>query len=95
MLDVLLINPSISYANHSEDMLDDNYHHHPPLGYLYLAAVLRQRGFKVDVIDTSANLTLSQTLTQIKRKKPKIIGLSAMLANMRGAYQLAVEIKKK
>ncbi|MCX6727113.1 MAG: cobalamin B12-binding domain-containing protein, partial [Candidatus Shapirobacteria bacterium] len=95
MLDVLLINPSISYANLSEDMPDDNYHHYPPLGYLYLAATLRQKGFKVDVVDTSTNLTLNQTLTLIKRKKPKIIGLSAMLANMRGAYQLAIEIKKK
>lgn len=76
-------------------MPDDNYHHYPPLGYLYLAAALRQEGFNVDVVDTSANLTLKETLALIKRRKPKIIGLSAMLANMRGAYQLASEIKKK
>lgn len=95
MLDVLLINPFISYNTFSEDMPDDNYHHYPPLGYLYLAAALRKYGFKVDVIDTSNNLTLKQTISIIKTKKPKIIGLSAMMANMRGAYQLATEIKKK
>jgi radical SAM superfamily enzyme YgiQ (UPF0313 family) len=95
VLDILLINPSISYSSVSLDIPDDNYHHYPPLGYLYLASTLRQSGFTVDVVDTSANLTLKQTLTLIKKRNPKIIGLSAMLANMRGAYQLASEIKKK
>lgn len=95
MLDVLLINPSITYAKLKEVIPDDNYRHYPPLGYLYLAAILRQKGFQVDVVDTAANLTLPQTLALIKRKKPKVIGLSSMLANMRGAYQLASEIKKK
>jgi radical SAM superfamily enzyme YgiQ (UPF0313 family) len=95
MLDVLLINPLISYTDKSGDSPDDNYHHYPPLGYLYLAAALREKGFNVDVIHTSTILSLKQTLALIKRKKPRIIGLSAMLANMRGAYQLASEIKKK
>jgi hypothetical protein len=56
MLDVLLVNPSISYSKITGDIPDDNYHHYPPLGYLYLAAILRQKGFTVDVVDTSANL---------------------------------------
>ena len=94
MLDVLLINPSISYTD-KEDSLDDNFHHYPPLGILYLAAAIRQKGFNVDVVDTSVQLSLKQTLAIIKRKKPKIIGMSSMLANTRGAYQLATEIKKK
>ncbi len=94
MLDVLLINPVLSYSTSLYD-LDDVFAHHPPLGYLYLAAALQEKGFKVDVIDTSTNYSLKALVTVIKRKKPKIVGLSAVTASMRGAYQLASEIKKK
>lgn len=95
MLDVLLVYPPVSYSAKALDLQDDLSANHPPLGYLYLAAVLREKGYRVDVIDTSGTQTLSQIIGLIKRRQPKIVGISAVTANIRGAYQLATRIKEK
>jgi len=94
MLDIVLVNPVLSYADGYENKHDDVEEHHPPLGFLYLAAVLREKGFKVGVIDPLQKLGLKEIVEEIRRKKPKIVGLSAVTASMRGAYQLARAIKK-
>lgn len=95
MIDVLLINPRMSYSYNSKNKKDIIFTHYPPLGYLYLAAELREKGFKTEVLDTSNDLSLKSIVNLIKRKRPKIIGLSSVTQNIRGCYQLAVEIKKK
>jgi len=95
MTDVLLIYPPVSYTADLSLIKDDLILDHPPLGFLYVASVLVKRGFKVKVIDTIGFFDLVKTLALIKKEKPKVIGLSALTSNIRGAYQLAAEIKKK
>ncbi|HEY4495629.1 MAG TPA: radical SAM protein [Candidatus Paceibacterota bacterium] len=94
MLDILLIYPSIYYdRNKLPKCLDVE---HPPLGILYLAAVFLRDGFKVDVIDVGAeNLDMPSLLAKIKEKNPKIVGISSMTANIRGAVQTAEAVKKE
>jgi len=95
MTDVLLIYPPVSYTAEFQQIKDDLNLDYPPLGFLYIAAALIEKGFKVKVIDTAQMFDLKKTISFIKKEKPKVIGLSALTSNIRGAYQLAMEIKKK
>lgn len=66
----------------------------PPLGVLYLAAVLEKEGIDVDVIDAFARgLSLKETVEAIKKNSPKIVGISATTLQSRGAVQLAERLK--
>ncbi len=95
MTDVLLIYPPVSYTAKPWQIKDDLILDYPPLGFLYIASALIEKGFKVKVIDTVKITDLKKTISFIKKEKPKVIGLSALTSNIRGAYQLALEIKKK
>lgn len=95
MTDILLIYPPVSYTADLNLIKDDLILDHPPLGFLYIAGFLEEKGFKVKVADTNTLVDLKKTINLIKKEKPKIIGLSALTSNIRGAYQLAVEVKKK
>ena len=93
MLDILLIYPPIYYdSDKNPKCLDVE---HPPLGILYLAAVFLKKGIKADVVDVGAeNLDIPALMARIGEKKPKIVGLSSMTANIRGAVQTAEAIRK-
>lgn len=95
MTDVLLIYPPVSYTAKPEEIKDDSILDYPPLGFLYIASALIEKGFKVKVIDTVKTADLKKTMAIIKKEKPKVIGISALTANIRGAYQLALAVRKK
>ena len=95
MIDVLLIYPPVSYTANFEDIKDDLVLDHPPIGYLYIAAALKEKGFSVRVLDTAEIFSLKDTLKLINKEKPKVIGISSLTSNMRGAFQLATAVKKK
>ncbi|MHC4474188.1 MAG: B12-binding domain-containing radical SAM protein [Planctomycetota bacterium] len=66
----------------------------PCLGLLMLGAVLRKAGHRVRIVDASAqSLNLDQTLTQIKRFRPDIVGLSAVTPSILKTVSLATTIK--
>jgi radical SAM superfamily enzyme YgiQ (UPF0313 family) len=93
MKDILLIYPPIFYTkNGIPKCLDVE---HPPLGILYLASILLEKKYKVGVIDVGAeNFSVSQLIEKIRSTNPKIIGISSMTANIRGAVQVAEVIRK-
>jgi len=68
----------------------------PPLGIAWLAAVLRENGFKeVSLIDSIANrYTNSEIITLLKEKDPDIIGVSFNTLIRFSAFELARLIKK-
>lgn len=67
---------------------------YPYLGITTLAGVLRENGITVALLDTSAErLTISQIISDIRDKNPRIIGLSLMSPTLRVAYQLIQAIK--
>lgn len=94
MTDILLIYPPVSYSADFQQIKDDLILDHPPLGFLYLAGFLEEKGFKVKVADTNILIDLKKTIKFIKKEKPKVISLSALTSNIRGAYQLAAAVKK-
>lgn len=68
----------------------------PPVGLLYLAAVLRENGFKdVEILDMGVEkLNLIQLEEVIKSKNPKIVGISFMTPQVKIAKRIAVIAKK-
>lgn len=96
MIDVLLIYPSVSYTAKYEQIKDDVFLDHPPLGMLYLAAMVEKKGFSVKVYDTSGDWwRFNKIMEVIEEEKPKIIAFSCSTTNIRGACQLSKNIKEK
>lgn len=68
----------------------------PPLGVLYLAAVLEERGVEVSVLDQAAKgFTIRETADWIKNENPDILGFSTFASSGRTAALISNEIKKE
>lgn len=92
-IDVLLINPAEDFKNIPQKK---GFAIYPPLGLMYLCSCLKKNEISTAIIDALAErLTLDSLLIKIKEIHPKIIGITATTPQMRGAVQLAKEIKKK
>ncbi|MDD5674271.1 MAG: radical SAM protein [Chitinivibrionales bacterium] len=68
----------------------------PPLGLLSLAAVVRQAGHGVTIIDAFANgLTAAQTAATVLKDRPAIVGLSATTPTIGTAAEIAHILKQR
>jgi radical SAM superfamily enzyme YgiQ (UPF0313 family) len=62
----------------------------PPLGILYIAAVLGDAGYKVDILDSLAlDLTPEETKDAIRRYNPDIVGITCMTPTLPSALEVA------
>lgn len=67
----------------------------PPLGLAYIAAVLENRGDKVEIIDGSVEpITIEDIAAIIKQKKPDVVGISVQTPTYHRALQCAKIIKE-
>jgi len=93
MIDVLLIHAPISFENRDTPLGDQTSN--PPIGLLYIASYLEKEGFNVKVIDpVPQGLSLKKVINEIKKYKPKIIGISAVTFGTRSAVEIAKKIKE-
>ena len=68
----------------------------PPLGILYLAAVLEEKGVEVSVLDQAAEgLTITETVRWIKAANPDILGFSTFATSGRTAALIGQEVKRE
>jgi len=68
----------------------------PPLGILYLAAVLEERGVEVSVLDQAAEgYTLGETISWVEAQDPDILGFSTFASSGRTAALISGEVKKE
>jgi len=68
----------------------------PPLGILYLATMLRERGVEVSVLDQPAKgMTIDQTLKWVKKEDPQILGFSTFASSGRTAALIAEQVKEE
>jgi anaerobic magnesium-protoporphyrin IX monomethyl ester cyclase len=68
----------------------------PPLGLLYLAAVLEGRGVEVSVLDQAAKgLSVKETLSWVKAESPDILGFSTFASSGRTATLVSKEVKRE
>ncbi|MCP3682060.1 MAG: B12-binding domain-containing radical SAM protein [bacterium] len=93
MTDVLIIYPPATFtvSTKNPDRFD-----HPPMGILYIAAVLEEAGFNVAVSDISnGTITLPHMINEIEIQQPKVILFSTLTSNIRGAVELAKQISEQ
>jgi radical SAM superfamily enzyme YgiQ (UPF0313 family) len=68
----------------------------PPLGILYLAAVLEERGVEVSVLDQAAKgFTVKDTINWVKAENPEVLGFSTFASSGRTAALISNEVKKE
>ena len=94
---IALINPGPIINPKNNEGNSQVTHLYPPLGLLYLSAVLRQENFQVDMMDQAAyGFTLAQILKWIKKKDPDVLGFSTLIsaASSVTARIISREIKK-
>jgi len=66
-----------------------------PLGLLYIAAVVEENGYDVEVLDAYINqLSISEILKEIADRKPDIIGITVLTANGAATYQICKAIRE-
>jgi radical SAM superfamily enzyme YgiQ (UPF0313 family) len=68
----------------------------PPLGMLYIASVLQEKGIEVSALDQPAKgFTVKETIDWVERENPDILGFSTFAASGRTAASISAEVKKK
>jgi anaerobic magnesium-protoporphyrin IX monomethyl ester cyclase len=88
---VTLVNPSPDDAVNTA-----MYASMPPLGLLYIAAVLQQEGIEVAVLDQSVKgYSLAATVDWVLHEAPDLLGVSALLSSSRTAVILARAVKQR
>jgi magnesium-protoporphyrin IX monomethyl ester (oxidative) cyclase len=101
---VLLINPPFTqYGSEVEIQADE------PLGLMYLAAYLRQKGIQVEILDAfqgkksvpiendfyKSGLSNEEIITKITEYEPDIVGISTMFTmHSKGVHDLAAVVKR-
>jgi len=67
----------------------------PSMGLAYLAAVLEQHGYKVEILDAPAfQLTYEKIPAEVERRKPDIVGVTATTAVAPSALKTAQMVKE-
>ncbi len=83
MFDILLIYPPYEWVRKN-----------PPLGIAYIASYMEKLGYKITIIDMAAlEMNLEVLKNEIKRIKPKIVGISSMTPQFRSAIAITQTIK--
>jgi radical SAM superfamily enzyme YgiQ (UPF0313 family) len=68
----------------------------PPLGILYLAAVLEEKGVEISVLDQPAKgYSLDETVKWIEKEDPDILGFSTFSVSGRTAALTSAKVKEK
>ncbi|MBE9523633.1 MAG: cobalamin-dependent protein [Chloroflexi bacterium] len=85
-IDVLLVNPVFLSQNKAEQALMNPYF---PLGLLYLAAFIREKGFRVEIFDATFQEGANEFEDAISQFSPRVVGVSAVKPNREMALELA------
>jgi radical SAM superfamily enzyme YgiQ (UPF0313 family) len=68
----------------------------PPLSILYLAAVLKEIGVEVSVLDQPAlGLTVEETIRWVKKENPDVLGFSTLISSGQTAALISSKVKEK
>ncbi len=94
---VLLINPpldSVLRDGHVSPVTAYLFYNSAPLGILYIAAVLEERGDQVTVIDAAAErLDIPATVARAEAIRPDVIGIGSNTVVFEGTRELATALK--
>lgn len=66
----------------------------PPVGIAYIAAVLREKGVDVSVMDAFARASSREEIgNKIREEEPDVVGISCLTPSANGVYKICKEIK--
>ncbi len=86
---IVLINPNTGRAERIE-----NEAAWPPLGLLYIGAVLQNAGHEIKVIDNArVQLPVEKVIERVKREDPGVVGISALTPTFKQGVKIASAIK--
>jgi anaerobic magnesium-protoporphyrin IX monomethyl ester cyclase len=85
-IDILLVNPVFLSQNEAEQELMNPYF---PLGLLYLAAFIREKGFQVEIFDGTFLEGTKDFEAAMTNLTPRIVGITALKPNRAIALDLA------
>lgn len=85
-IDLLLANPLFLSQNEAERELMTPYF---PLGLLYLASYVRERGFSVEIFDGTFAEDESAFAGALEQHRPHVVGLTALSPSREAALSLA------
>src|SRR5690242_11588357 len=84
--DIVLVNPLFISKDPVEERIMTPYF---PLGLMYLASVLRERSYQVEIFDCAFRQDFDEFEAYIKRVKPEVVGLTSLITTRRNALILA------
>ena len=94
MKKIVLVNPPYSFWSPGKNYLRPFIGTLPSLGLLSLAAVLREKGYRVKIVESaSLGLSFAQTLGEILKEEPDYLGLSCTTASVDNAAKIARALK--
>lgn len=89
---VLPVNVSAGQGIEDAHRQDSSY---PPVGLAYLAAVLKQKGVPVNIIDAkSLALSHDEVINMVMAEEPEVVGVTVFTTQLRSALNLCREIKE-
>jgi len=85
-IDIALVHPLFIEKDPVEKKIMTPYF---PLGLMYIASVLRENGYEVELFDCTFRKDFNEFENYIKLKKPKIVGITSLITIRRNALILA------
>ncbi|MBN1192997.1 MAG: radical SAM protein [Coriobacteriia bacterium] len=93
MTDVVLVNPPVSARERYGDLAEGGSRL-PPIGLALLAAVVREAGYSVRVLDAEAlGIDAAATALFVAESEPMLVGLTCVTMSAFSAGQVAAEVK--
>jgi magnesium-protoporphyrin IX monomethyl ester (oxidative) cyclase len=89
-----LISPPTTLKERYGDVISKVTGNVPPLGILYISAVLKQNGFEVSVIDGS-KYDYKKMISKVKKESPDVVGISCLTFTWNKVKKLAEDIKSE
>lgn len=92
---IVLINPPLS-GEEKYGSLSGGGAYLPPLGLGILAAVLREKGYNVSILDFECiGMGIDNAEKEIEKQNPDVLGITAVTVSILNAAELAKKIKAK
>lgn len=85
-IDITLVNPLFIEKDPVEKKIMTPYF---PLGLMYLASVLRNNGYEVELFDCTFRKDFDEFEDYMRKKKPKIVGITSLITIRRNALIIA------